>query len=1130
LRRPGQWVSRGFEVICRGATHGQGLSLRCPNCNAINPPQARFCNECGLSLAPPEPATPPAPVLAGAHAERRQLTCLFCDLEDSVQLSERLDPEELRDVLAAYQQVCATVIRRFEGHIARYFGDGIMVYFGFPRAHEDEAQRAVRSGLGIVQGVSQLSSRLQRERGIHLRVRIGIHTGLVVAGDIAPGQQLEAMAAIGETPNIAARLQALAEPDSIVISAATYGLIAGYFNCRELGPRPLRGISQPLAIYPVLNESGARTRLDVAALRGLPPMAGREAELRVLTESWREAASGEGKAVLVSGEPGIGKSRLIWALEEYVAQFPEPSLAKLSCSPYYQNTAFYPVVDFLGRVILQFAPDDTVEQRLDKIDGYLAQQGLSLPAYAPLFADLLSVPFEQRYPRPDVPANRGRQLLIDAIIRTILLRAEQQPLLFVLEDLHWADPSSLDILAKLIEHLPSARLLLVVSCRPEFVAPWFDHPGVQNLILSRLDRDASAAIVTQIAGKPLPTELLGKLLGGADGIALYLEELTKLVLELGVLRQTNDHFELTGALPPMAIPASLADSLMARLDRLTTAKEIAQLGSTIGRQFSYDLLTAVLRSISGPIDKLMLERDLARLVDSGLLIGEERKGAASYTFKHALIQEAAYRSLLNSTRQTYHRIVGETLVEHFPDTVEVEPELLAYHYTEAGLGEQALVYWQKAGQRSVERSANAEAIAQLRKALEILASLPATDEHVQQELVLQLALGAPLMAMKGYSAPEVGQALGRARALCRRIGETLRLFPVLWGLWVFYVVRTEFGVAQELAAECLELARQAGDPGLLLEAHVSLGTTLFYVPDHASARAHMEQAIEIYDPLHYRADAFVYGQDPGMVALGYVAKCLALLGYADRARQRGRELLDMADSLSTHHNSYAATFMHLAVLHLLLWDATLAREFAEKMTAIAEEHDLLLWLGMGRMLAGAAVIQQGCLANDHAQIEAGMMQTQQGMADYRATGAGLDYPHCLVLLARGHAELGQVEQGLEVLAGAQRVIDDTGQRYYEAELYRVRGELLVADSGAHRAEEAEACFRHALDVAANQSAKLLELRAIMSLARHQQTESDGVSLQQELAKAFAWFTEGFDTFDLQQASALLQDWHTATLP
>ena len=735
--------------------------MHCSRCSTENPERAKFCLECG------SPLTAPLPESAGhpAEAERRQLTCLSCDLVNSVELSERVDPEELREILAGYRRVCTTVVRRFDGHVHDYSGDGIMVYFGFPTAHEDDAQRAVRSGLGIVEAVGQLSRRLSSDRGIDLHVRVGIDTGLVVAGAMTGGEGVEPAAAVGVTPNIAARLQSLAAPDSVVISGAAYRLIAGFFDCRELGFQPIRGISQPMAIYQVLHESAARTRLDVAAQRGLPPMHGRDDELRRLTGRWAQARAGQGSVALVVGEPGIGKSRLIRSLQEHVAQSPDAFLIPLASSPYYANTAFHPVVQHVERV-LEFAPEDTAEQRLDKIDGLLAQYGLDRPSVVPLLADLLGLPFEDRYPPLDLPTDRQRQLTIDTLVGLWLTRAGLQPLLLVVEDLHWVDPSTLDLLTQLLARVPASRLLVVLSARPDFTPPWPEGPWLERLDLDRLDREASASIVTEVAGRPVPAQLLGQVLRKADGIPLYLEELTQLVVEEGLVGHGKGRPD--PAAPPrgLAIPATLADSLTARLDRLPDAKGIAQLGAAIGRQFSYALIEAVSETITS-LDSEALRYHLARLVDAGLLFVESDARGETYTFKHALIQDAAYASLLLSTRRNYHRRIAQVLVEQFPATAETAPELLAQHYSEAGMIAESVPYWLHAGERALQASANPEAIAHLTAGLRLLEDLPEGSARAAQELQFRLALGPACMAVHGYASPEVEACYQRARELCR---------------------------------------------------------------------------------------------------------------------------------------------------------------------------------------------------------------------------------------------------------------------------------------------------------------------------------------------------------------------------
>ena len=1088
--------------------------MRCANCGTSNPGGAKFCLECGRALTTAESAASRLATPAPDAAERRQLTCLFCDLENSVQLSESIDPEELRNILAAYQQVCATVIRRFEGYVARYFGDGILVYFGFPHAHDDEPQRAVRTALGILGGLKQLSSRLERERGIRLRVRVGIHTGLVVAGDIAPGSGLETMAAIGVTPNIAARLQSFAEPDSIVISATTFGLVVGYFDCHELGFHTIRGISEPMAIYQVLHESGARTRLDVAALRGLGRMEGRGVEIAFLTDRWQQACSGHGKAVLVRGEPGIGKSRLLWAMEEHVAQSPEASLVKLSCSPYFQNTAFYPVIEFLERLVLQFNPDDSVSQRLDKIDGYLAQMGLVLEEAVPLLADLLGVAYNERYSTPEVPAGRRRQMTMDLLVRLVLMRAEQQPLLIVVEDLQWADPSSLDVLKRIVDESPTNRLLTLMSQRAEFASPWPSRAELEELLVGRLDRSASVAIVTAVAGQPLPDELLELVLNEAEGVPLYLEELTKLVLQMEVLHQSDGHFELAGPLPRVAIPATLADSLMARLDRLTTAKPIAQLGATIGRSFSRELLTAVLRA-GGPVHEDALDEQLRRLVESGLVFTEGSNAGARFTFKHAMVQDAAYESLLRTTRQDYHRRIAQTLVSNFQSTVESAPELVAHHYAGAGEPAESVPYWLRAGKRALRASAYSEAIAQIRSGLDELNELPASPERASQELQLRLTLGPAFMATRGYAAPEVEECYDSARQLCRELGDAPPLAPVLHGLWTYRIVRAQHRAALELAQQVLELGNSTGDDGLILQGNMDCGWSLFFQGRLAPARVHLERVLALYDAERHSGHLFTFGDNPATSAGGCLAQVLWLLGYPQAALERSEQTVRM---LRTLNHPYSLVFgLDLAgFVRQYRGDPAATRILVDEAIAESSKHGLAFIEAMGSILRGWVRTQ----AQD---LQDGLQEMRDGLVAQLGTGAELVRPFWFYLQAEALGRTGQVAEGLALLDQAEQVVQATDERYWEAEVHRMRGHLMASGSAGFSATAALDCYLRALDIARGQGARSLELRAAISLALLLRGEGKLVEARNLLLPLYESFTEGFDTPDLREAAVLLGD-------
>jgi class 3 adenylate cyclase len=643
----------------------------------------------------------------GTEAERRQLTVMFCDLAGSTELSERLDPEDLREILQAYQKACSEIIGRYEGHVAKYIGDGLLVYFGYPKAHEDDAQRAVRAGLEIVSGVAGLSGRIGAPPNIELAAHLGIHTGLVVAGEMGAGDTREEMAIVGETPNIAARLEGLAGPGSVLISDSTHSLIEGLFVCEALGPQSLKGISEPVAVYRVKGETTARSRFEAAASRGLMPLVGREQEMALLLDRWEQAKHGEGQVVLLSGEAGIGKSRITRMLRDRVASEDHVRL-RYQCSPYHTNSALHPIMDQLERAA-GFARDDPARVRLGKLESLLAQSSRQPAEAVPLLAAVLSIPTGDRFPPLELSPEAQKERTLAALIDQIKGLAENRPLLIIFEDAHWIDPTSQELLDLIVDHAQALKALVLITYRPVFASPWGGHPHVTSLTLNRLGRRQSQSMVRALtANKSLPDEVLDQILAKTDGVPLFLEELTRTVLESGLLKEEEDLYVLAGPLPPLAIPATLHDSLMARLDRLSPIKEVAQTAAAIGREFSHQLLSEV----STATDE-GLEDALAQLAEAELVFRRGKPPQATYTFKHALVRDAAYESLLKSKRRELHGRIAEALEQSFPERAEVEPELLAYHLTEAELTEPAIAYWRTAGLRAIERSANVEAVAHL---------------------------------------------------------------------------------------------------------------------------------------------------------------------------------------------------------------------------------------------------------------------------------------------------------------------------------------------------------------------------------------------------------------------------------
>jgi predicted ATPase/class 3 adenylate cyclase len=933
---------------------------------------------------------------------------MFCDLVDSTPLASRLDPEDYRDVVRAYLEACAQVIQRFEGHIAKYLGDGILVYFGYPRADEHDAQRAVYAGLGIVDAIAQVNTHLERNRGLRLAVRLGIHTVLVVAGELGGGTAREPLAIVGETPNVAARLQGVAEPDTVVISAATYQLVQGFFACQDLGTPPLKGVATPLRVYRVHGESTAASRFEVVNATGLTPLIGREEELNLVLRRWAQVKAGEGQVVLLAGEPGIGKSRLLEAVRARVEVEPHLRL-QYQCSPYYRHTAFYPLTAQIERAA-RFAPGDTPAQRLDKLEALLAQATPRVAEVAPLLAALLSIPVGDRYPPLALSPQRQKAQTIAALVDQMAGLSQRQPVLCLVEDAHWCDPTTLEVLERLVHRVAELRTLVLITSRPEFAVPW-TASHTTALTLTRLGRAQVAAMVEHLtAGKALPPEVLAHILDKTDGVPLFVEELTKTVLESGLLRDVGGCYALTGPLPPLAISATVQDSLMARLDRLAPVKEVAQLGAVLGREFAYEVLAAVSR-LSEPA----LHDALDQLVSAGLLFRRGQPLQAHYRFKHALVQDAAYASLLKSTRPQLHTRIATVLEARFPEVAETQPELLAHHYTEAGHHEQAVVYWQRAGQQASDRSAHLEAISHFTTGIELLKTLPETPEHTQQALTLHLALGAARQMAKGYAAPEVEHAYTQAYALCRQVGETPQLVPVLIGLWRFYIARPQLHTAREIGDTLLRLAHQAHDPVLAIIAHWALGTTWLCLGALAAARSHLGEGIALYTPDQSRTPAFRMGHDPSVGSRAHAAWSLWLLGYPEQALARLHEALALAHALS-HPFILAYARCMAAATSQFHRDVAAVHEHAAAAVALATAQDFPLWVAWGTSMRGWALAMQG-------QGEEGVAQIRQGIAGCRATGAALHVPYFSVLLADVCDHLGHTEDSLQALAEAHTLME-----------------------------------------------------------------------------------------------------------
>src|SRR6267142_482965 len=813
------------------------------------------------------------------EAERRQLTVMFADLVGSTALSAWLDPEELRDIIGAYHRRCAEVITGSGGFVAKYLGDGVLAYLGYPQAHEEDAEQAVRAGLALIEAVTKLDA----GQATSLQVRVGVATGLVVVGDLlGEGAALE-QAVIGETPNLAARLQGLAERNTVVIADNTRRLLGGLFDYRDLGTLPVAGINYPVHVWRVLSASLVGSRFE--ALRAAStPLIGREEEIALLTRRWERAKTGDGSVVLIVGEPGIGKSRIAQTLLEQLVKEPHTRL-RFFCSPHHQHSALYPSITQLEQAA-GFRREDTAETRLDKLVAVLALANKELSEAIPLLADLLSIPTGERYPPLNFTPQKRKEKTLHVQIAQVEGLAARQPLLMLWEDLHWSDPTTLESLDLLIDRAATLRVLMILTFRPEFTPPWVGRPHVTLLSLSRLPRRHRAEMIAHVTGgKTLPAEIADQIIDRTDGVPLFIEELTKSVVESGWMTDAGDHYSIVGPVVPLAIPTTLQASLLARLERLAPTREVVQIAATLGRQFSHELISAV-----AEMPQPQLERALEQLIRAELVFRRGAPPDATYTFKHALVQDAAYSTLLRPRRQQLHASIVPVLERQFPEIVAARPALLARHCAEAGLTEKAINYWRTAGEQAVRRSTMAEAVAHFGKAINLLANLPKSPERESSELSLQLALAGAITAAKGWASPQAGEAYARARELCREAPEGAELPIALNGAHSFLHNRAEIRAAHQLADELVVLSERRNDSDTKLISHKCLGVSHLFRAEFSHALLHLREALNFYNQDVHRSP-WLTPHDMRFNCESFIAWTLLLLGQGDQALAQSRRAL-----------------------------------------------------------------------------------------------------------------------------------------------------------------------------------------------------------------------------------------------
>ena len=1053
----------------------------------------------GSAKAPPAEAPSTVPRLPRDTAERRQVTVMFSDLVGSTALSAGMDPEDFREIIFAYQKCVAQVVQRFGGFVAKYMGDGVLVYFGYPQAHEDDAERAVRTGLELVTEVNALKTRAP------LQTRVGIATGLVVVGDLIGSGEAQERGILGETPNLAARLQSIAEPNTVVIGASTRRLLGNLFELRDLGTTEVKGIAEPVHAWAALRTSTVESRFE--ALRtATTPLVGRDEELALLTRRWQQVKAADGQIVLISGEPGIGKSRIAEAIGERLTAEPHIRL-RYFCSPHHQDSALYPTISQLERAA-GFQREDTAEGRLEKLEALLSKGTNDLREVVPLIADLLSIPTGDRYPALELTPQKRKERILTALVAQLDGLSRREPVLMVYEDLHWSDPTTRELLDLLVDRVPRLRVLVIITFRPEFSPPWVGRPQVTLLSLSRLPPRERAEMITRVTGgKALPKEITDQIIDRTDGVPLFIEELTKSVVESGLVTEAGDRYAVTGPAAPLAIPTTLHASLLARLDRLAPTREVAQIAATLGRSFSHELLSAVAQM---PPQKL--DDALEQLVRAELIFQRGTPPDAEYTFKHALVQDAAYDTLLRSNRQQLHARIAVVLESKFPEVVTSTPEVLAQHYMTAGMALQAIPYWLKAGQAALQRSTLTEAASHLTKGLELIPLV--TDEKVRVglELELQATLALALSFSKGFAMPEVEHAYTRARALCDQIGSTPQLFPVLWGLFLFRWVRGHLEKARSNADEMLSIAEQAHDAALLLIAHFSLGGVLYHIGHFQTAFNHLLQAQAGYDEKAHASLASAYGQDFGVWTLSYLGQVQLSLGYPEKAARAIGEALALGRRLNQPLSLCGAlTFNAMTSIHRR--DPTSANEFSEELRKLADEHGFPQYQAIAALNGGWALAQLG-------SVNEGVELGQRANLIWHALGANVSLPLNLTAYAESQQAAGQTRAAFESTEEALSWIDKNCEHAHECYVHCCRGDLFRE---LHQLEQASQEYEIGITVARNQEAKFWELRVAMSMARLWRDQGKRDEARELLAPVYGWFTEGFDTRDLKEAKALLDE-------
>jgi predicted ATPase/class 3 adenylate cyclase len=1093
--------------------------MLCPTCNAENPAGQRFCGDCGAALSAAASAVvskaralssgsaESAPRRSdGPLAERRHLTVMFCDLVGSTALSGRLDPEDMRDIISAYHRCVAETVTRFDGFVARYMGDGVLVYFGYPRAHEDDPEQAVRAALAVVEAVAGRNPREPEQ------VRVGIATGITVVGDLIGSGSSREHSVVGETPNLAARLQTLAEPGTVLICQSTRRLAAGHFDYRDLGTLALKGLAEPVPVYQVLRTSDVESRFEATHKTKLPSLFGRDEEMELLLRRWRHATLAEGQVVMLTGDAGIGKSNIALALDQRIKGEVHTTL-RYFCSAHHTNSAFFPFIGQLGRAA-RFEHGETPAEKLSKLDILVAQSNGD-PEHVAVLADLLALPISDGRRLQELSPQERKDRAFAALSAQLSGLAIHQPVFIIFEDVHWIDPTSLELLAATVMHMSQCRALLLITARAEFTPPWPNYPHITTIPLTHLGPPFSAKLVEWVAdGRTLPKELIDEILARTDGVPLFIEELTKTVLESELLRERDGRYVLDGPLESSAIPTTLQASLMARLDRFAVVREVAQIGAVAGREFHFELLNTV-----AGLPKERLEEALEQLEQSELVFRRGEIPHAIYTFKHTLVRDAAYTSLLKSRRAQLHAAIANALEQQFPEIVQTQPETPARHLTDAGLSEKAIGYWLRAGKNAALRSANIEAIAHLRRGIELTQHLPVGSGKDKSELGLQLLLGPCLVATHGPAASNALATFARARELCERLGQPPEYLQVMFWLATASVVRGELPQALEAIAGLPKAAEARGNQLALLNGIRGQGMILMFMGRITEARGALERAIEVFSASDEanRIATRTAGQDAGVSSLVLLAWVFWILGRVDEAVSRMAAALERADVVQ-HAHTHAYAWYYASVLHGLRGEPAIAQGYAERCLALSEQQGFRHWVGLSRALRGICAALLDASGNRLDEVKAALDAYQRGGYQLGLTVQFVLL--CPVLLLRN-----QPEAALEVIDHGLSIVSHNSERFFEAELYRLRACALLMRGAAGAAGaadiEAESLLNQALQTARSQQAQSLELRAATDLAKLWMNQGKRKGALDVLSSIYGRFDEGFYTRDLKEAKAVL---------